>query len=125
VTTIRKLGDTIILDFTTHNPSTGAVSDADSTPTCEVFEDENDTAILTPTVTKRTGKIGNYRITIVASAGNGFEVGKSYNVIVQAAVNGITAKARISAFTLDEKRISDINDSLGKHDKKMTALKFV
>lgn len=106
----RKLGDTIYLDFTTHRADTGAVTDADSTPTCVVFEDDNDTPILSPTVTKRTGYTGVYRVPIAATAGNGFEVGKSYNVDVTAVVNSVTAKARIGAFTLDGKRVSDLND---------------
>jgi len=107
---IRKLGDTITLDFTTHNPFTGAVQNTDSLPTCEVFEDDNDSAILTPSVTKRVGKIGNYRVSIEATALNGFEIGKSYNVIVSATVNSISAKSRISSFTLDSKRNADLND---------------
>ena len=107
---IRKLGDIIVLDFTTHNPFTGAVQDTDSLPTCEVFEDDNDSAILTPTVTKRVGKIGNYRISIEATTGNGFEIGKSYNVIISAIVNEILAKSRIESFVLDSKRINDLND---------------
>lgn len=107
---MRKLGDTIILDFTTHNPSTGAVSDTDEVPTCEVFEGEIDLAILSPAVAKRVGKTGNYRVSIEATTDNGFEVGKSYNVIVSATVNGIPAKARIATFTLDSKRIADLND---------------
>jgi len=111
----RKLGDTIVLDFTTHDPTTGNVSDADSTPTCEVFEDANDTPILTPTVTKRTGKTGNYRVSIVATAGNNFGVGRSYNVIVSATVVLITAKGRIASFSLDSKRLADLND-LAKAD---------
>ncbi len=104
----RKLGDTIVHDFVTHNPTSGAVSDADSTPTCEVFEDDNDTAILSPTVTKRTSKTGNYRVSIAATTGNGFEVGKSYNVIVSATVATITGKARIPSFTVDGYRGSDL-----------------
>lgn len=104
----RKLGDTIVLDFTTHVAGTGAVSDADSTPTCEVFEDQDDTPKLTPTVTKRTGKTGNYRVPIAATEGNGFSVGKSYNVIVDVVMGSIEAKSRIASFTLDGKRVSDL-----------------
>ena len=59
---IRKLGDIVILDFVTHNPLTGFVQDADFLPTCEVFEDQDDNPILTPIVTKRVDKIGNYKI---------------------------------------------------------------
>jgi len=107
---IRKLNDIITLDFTTHNSFTGAVQDTDLIPTCEIFEDDNDTAILTPTVTKRIGKTGNYKISIEAIIGNGFEIGKSYNVIISATVNGISAKSRIESFVLDSKRIVDLND---------------
>jgi len=108
---IRKLEDTITLDFTTHNPFTGAVQDTDSIPTCKIFEDDNDSAILIPTVTKRVGETGNYRISIEATVANGFEIGKSYNVIISATVNTISAKSRIDSFVLDSKRISDLNDA--------------
>lgn len=107
---MRKLGDTIILDFTTHNPVTGYVQDADSLPTCEVFEDENDTAILTPIVTKRDSKTGDYRVSIVTTTANGFAVGSSYNIIVFAIVGYVPAKGRIGSFTLDSKRNSDLID---------------
>lgn len=93
-----KLGETIYVDFITSAPSTGAVSDADSTPTCEVFEDATDAAILSPTVTKRTSKTGNYRIPIACTTGNGFEAGKSYNVVVSATVGGVAAKAAVRSF---------------------------
>ena len=33
------IDEVVYFDVTTHNPSTGAISDADSTPTFEVFED--------------------------------------------------------------------------------------
>lgn len=98
----RKIGDSVTLDFTTHNPITGQVQDADVLPTSEVFEDATDTPILTPTVTKRAGLTGDYRVTFVTSAANGFEVDKSYNVIAAATVVGITAKARIASFNLNQ-----------------------
>ena len=107
---MRKLGDTITLDFTTHNPSTGMVQDGDALPTCEVFEDDNNDTALEPVVSKRTGKTGNYRVSIEASAINGFDVGKTYNVIASATVNSISAKSRIGIFVLDSKRNSDMND---------------
>ena len=97
----RKLGESITLDFTTHNPATGQVQDADFLPTSEVFENDTDVAILTPVVTKRVGALGNYRLTFVASTANGFEVDKAYNVIVSATVAGVTAKARVASFNLD------------------------
>ena len=100
--TMTVLGQTITKDFTCHNPVTGQVQDADALPTSEVFEDTTDTPILTPTVTKRVGATGNYRLTFTASAANGFEVDKSYNVIVAATVSGITAKSRVASFNLEK-----------------------
>ena len=89
---MRKLGDLITFDFTTHNPSTGMVQDADSLPTCKVFKDDNDSAILIPTVIKRIGETGDYKVSIEGTVGNGFEVGRTYNVIVSVTVNFISAK---------------------------------
>ena len=97
----RRLNDNITLDFTTHNPTTGDVSDADSLPICEVFEEASDTPILTPTVVKRSGKTGDYRVTFVADNANGFEENKAYNVIATVVVGGKTAKARIASFSLE------------------------
>jgi hypothetical protein len=95
------LGESLTFDFPTHNPITGQVSDADFLPTCQVFENTTDIPILTPAVTKRLGQTGDYRVSFVTSAVNGFEVDKSYNVIVAATVAGITAKARIASFILE------------------------
>lgn len=97
----RKLGESITLDFTTHNPITGQVQDADLLPTCQVFEDATDIPILIPAVTKRVGEIGDYRLTFVASTANGFEVNKSYNVIAEATVVGVTAKVKLESFNLE------------------------
>src|SRR4051812_2501271 len=92
-----RLEETIYVDFITSS-STGAAVDADSTPTCEVFEDATDTAILSPTVVKRTSKTGNYRIPVACTTANGFEVGKSYNVVVSATIGGVAAKAVAARF---------------------------
>lgn len=103
-----KLGATIHRDFVTSD-ATGAAADATGTPTCEVFEDANDTAILSPTVTKRTGKTGNYRVPIACTSGNGFEAGKSYNVVVSAVVAGVTSKAVLASFEVRSKSVDDLD----------------
>ena len=103
---MATLGQTITKDFTTHNPVTGQVQDADVIPTSEVFEDATDIAILTPAVTKRVGSTGDYRLTFIASAADGFEVDKSYNVIVTATVAGVTAKSRIASFNLEAAEVA-------------------
>lgn len=103
-----SLGETITIDFATHAPTTGAVSDADSTPTVEVFEDANDTPILTPTATKRTSKTGNYRVQVACTAGNGFEAGKSYNVVASATVGGVTGKGVIAQVQIRTRSTDDV-----------------
>ena len=99
-----KLEDTIYLDFTTHDPITGEVTDADAGPTCEVFENDTDVAILTPACTKRNLKTGNYRLPVACTSANGFEVGKSYGVVVTAVVSGVTAKCPIATLLCYPKR---------------------
>lgn len=97
------LGETIVLDLPpTHDPATGSVSDADGTPVCKVFEDAIDSAILTPSVVKRTGETGDYRVSIACTEGNGFEAGKSYNVVASATVGGVSAKVKLATFQIRE-----------------------
>ncbi len=94
-----NLGVTVTLDFVTTTPTTGAAASASAT-TVNVFEDANDTAILTPSATERSGQTGNYRVQVACTTANGFEVGKSYNVVVTATVGGVSAKAVIANFVI-------------------------
>jgi hypothetical protein len=103
-----KLGETIVLDFVTHSPTTAAVTDADSTPTAEVFEDATDTTVVALTVVKRTSKTGNYRVAIACTALNGFEAAKSYNVVASATVGGIAAKSVIGRFQVRTQSVDDV-----------------
>jgi hypothetical protein len=93
------IDDVVHFDAVTSDPTTAAVSDADSTPTFDVFEEATDTAILSAqNFTKRTSKTGNYRGAFTASAANGFEAGKWYNVIASATVNGVAGKCVVLTF---------------------------
>lgn len=94
-----NLGMTVTLDFVTTSPTTGAAASASAT-TVNVFEDANDTAILTPSATERTSQTGNYRVQVACTTANGFEVGKSYNVVVSATVSSVAAKAVIANFVI-------------------------
>jgi hypothetical protein len=94
-----RLGETAILDFLVYDAD-GVPTDADSTPTCAVFEDDTDTAILTPTVTKRASLTGHYRVPIAATTDNGFEVGKSYSIKISATVDSVSSAAIIGRFVL-------------------------
>lgn len=75
--------------------STGAAYDAASAPTYRVYEDENDTPILTGTMAifDDDDTIGLYSEQIAVSTGNGFEVGKCYLIRKTATVDSIVAAA--------------------------------
>lgn len=103
-----KLEEDAYFDFVTHHPTTGAATDADSTPTAEVFEDATDTTVVALTVTKRTSKTGNYRVPVTAAAADGFEVGKTYNVVASATVNSIAAKGVIGRFKVRTRGKDDL-----------------
>jgi hypothetical protein len=93
------IDEVVHFDVVTHHPSTGAVTDADSGPTYDVFEENTDTPILDDqTLTKRTSLTGNYRGSFTASAANGFEAGKWYSVVATATVNSVTAKVVAAHF---------------------------
>lgn len=103
-----SLEETIIVDFITSSPTTGAAVDADSLPTCAVYEETNDTALVTPTVVKRTSLTGNYRVPVVCTAVNGFEAGKSYAVIISATVGAVAAKAVAKNFQMRARDTDDL-----------------
>jgi hypothetical protein len=87
-----KIDDTVTFTVSTHTASTGAVTDADSVPTYRVYEDETSTAILTGSMAKLddTNTTGFYSEQLTLSAANGFEKGKSYNIVIAATVGGVT-----------------------------------
>lgn len=98
-TGLVPIDEVVFFDICTHNPSTGAISDADSTPTFDVYEEATDTGMLGATnFTKRTSLTGDYRGTFTASAANGFEAGKWYSVIASATVATIAAKKNCGSF---------------------------
>lgn len=92
-----SLGDTIDLRFFTHNGS-GALTDADSTPTVDWSEDGAAASTTGVTVTNVT--TGKYKATIVCSGANGFEAGKWYEVAVTATVGAVASAQRICGFQL-------------------------
>jgi hypothetical protein len=93
------IGQTVVQDFTTSDPTSGQVSDAVAV-SCQIFAGDAVVPLLSPAPVKRTGQVGDYCVTFVASAANGFIVGQSYNIVVEATVAGITAKATIASFIL-------------------------
>lgn len=86
------LGDNITFSICTHDPDTGALTDADAAPIYRVYEDETSTPILTGTMAKLddANTTGFYSEQIAGTTANGFEAGKSYTIYISAAVGGVT-----------------------------------
>jgi hypothetical protein len=84
-----KIDDLATFTVTTH-ATTGASTDADDVPAYRVYENETGTAILTGSMAKLddSNTTGYYSEQVTLSAANGFEKGKSYSIIVSAAVGG-------------------------------------
>jgi len=84
------LGDTLVFSVTTHDPDTGVLTDADAVPDYRIYEDETAVAILTGSMaTLDAGNTtGFYSEIITCSTANGFEVGKTYTVYIEATVDG-------------------------------------
>lgn len=88
----RKIDGTLVFPATTTNTG-GTPTDADSAPTYKVIEDETSTAILTGSLAKLGSETGVYTEQITLSVANGFEWGKSYTIIMEATVGGVSGKA--------------------------------
>ncbi len=107
----RKLETTFVLDFAVHHPTTGTLATPDTGPTVSVYEDLTNTPILTPTPAVRNAITGTYKVAVAATTANGFELGKSYNVVAYYGFTPGPSQAQIlERFTLDGKFTSDLND---------------
>jgi hypothetical protein len=86
------IGDNLTWTVTTHDPTTGALTDADAVPAYRVYEDETGATLMTGNMAKLddAGTTGFYSEQIAVTAANGFEDGKSYNIYITAAVGGTT-----------------------------------
>jgi hypothetical protein len=86
------LGDNLTFSICTHDADTGALTDTSAAPAYRIYEDETSTAILTGTMAKLDdgNTTGFYTEQVACTAANGFEVGKSYTVYIEATVDGIT-----------------------------------
>ncbi len=90
-----SLGDTVTRHFGTSSVSTGAATNADSTPTVVVAEDGADMAYA-PTVTNVA--TGLYKVDLVCTSGNGFESGRRYSVYAVATVGGVTGRDTLGEY---------------------------
>lgn len=89
------LGGTLYIPFGTSSASTGAATNADSTPVVTVYD--NGSAMgYSPTVSNLA--TGLYMATILASGANGFTAGHRYSVSVSATVSTINGQDGIDEF---------------------------
>ncbi len=84
------IGDNLVFSICTHDPDTGVLTDAGSAPEYWVYEEENTTEILTGNMAKFDSKTGHYTELIAVTTGNGFEVGKTYTIFIDATVDSDT-----------------------------------
>lgn len=101
-----SLGDSFCFKIGTCSASTGAATNADSTPTITVEEDGVAMGYA-PTVANVA--TGEYRVTVDATVGNGFEAGKRYCMSVSATVGGINGRDGVGEF---EVLAVDLNTAL-------------
>jgi len=88
---IVAIGDNLTFSVCTHDADTGALTDTSAPPAYRVYEDETAAAILTGAMAKLddANTLGFYTELIACTVGNGFEVGKSYTIYIEATVDGI------------------------------------
>ncbi len=92
------LGSTVYLNFTTRAFSTGIPTTLLGSPTLSVLEQDNATPITNQVSVEvdRAGVAGLNQATVVATAGNGFEVGKNYAVYISAGtVDSVSAVGEV------------------------------
>jgi len=87
---IVELSNNLTFSICTHDPDTGILTDASGNPSYRIYEDETATAILTGTMGKLddSNTTGFYTEQIACTSGNGFELGKSYTIYIEATVSG-------------------------------------
>lgn len=85
-----RLEATLTFSICTHDPDTGVLTNADTLPIYRVYEDDNNTALLSGDMERRdaSNTTGAYMKKITCSAANGFEIGKSYEIYIEATVDG-------------------------------------
>lgn len=111
-----KLGSTVYSYFTTTDPDTGAPTTLSGSPVVSVYEDDSDTQITSGVTlgVDADSRTGFNRLTIVASAGNGYEVGKQYfAVITTGTVDSVSAVGYVVAgFSVEKTGLNISNTSL-------------
>lgn len=93
--------------FTTQTPSTGAATNADSTPTAVAYKNGTVDAGFVLTVAT-TGTTGHYKVTGTVPVG--YAAGDMFDVMVTAIMATVTGRQSIGTWQVDTKRNSDLQD---------------
>lgn len=120
------IDDVLTFTVTTHDSSTGAVTDADSAPDYRVYEDETATPILTGTMAllDSTNTDGFYSEQITLSAANGLEKGKSYTIWISATVSSVDGTVAHNFQIEAEVDANTVSDTVGLDDDAITGAKY-
>lgn len=99
---LAKLSGYWEFTFQTQRFDTGVATDADSTPTYRVYEENNDAVVESGNCAKRddANTTGYYYCRSQVLSSVGYEVGKTYEVRVEATVNGVSGAAVIGRFAV-------------------------
>lgn len=102
-------GDSLSLQFTIQNPTTGAATDADSLPTAVLSRNGTDDGAVTLTVTNKA--TGRYEIT--GTIPSGYAEADTIAVRVSATVGGIAGNSILLNVKLDARRTGALLTSAG------------
>lgn len=105
---VVKPGDSVAIQFTTQNPSTGALANADSTPTGVLVRNGTNTGESVAVANIATG-IYSATVTIPA----GYVAGDEVQIRIAATVNGVAGGGVIWQATLDTTRVSEVAGATG------------
>lgn len=96
-------GDTLIIYVNTHDPATGAETDADALPDIRVYENQDELPVLIGTTAKQddANTVGFYSIEIPLQTPSIFQDLNNYAVRVRAIVNGVAA-VKVFSFLLKD-----------------------
>lgn len=111
-----KLGTTLYDYFCTTAAATGAPTTLSGSPVLSAYEDDSDTQI-TAGITlgvDADSRTGFNRITVVATSGNGFEVGKQYTIVITTGTVGGTSAVGyvVSSFSIEKTGLNFSNTTL-------------
>jgi hypothetical protein len=98
-----KPGQAYYQEFTTASPTTGAATNADSTPTATANRNGSDDGTFSLTVANLDA--GRYSVT--GTVPGGYAAGDIVVITAAATVGGVAGKAVIGQFEIDTKRVSD------------------